>query len=183
MRNTNANTKQQALPIFSLGSNQAENGDDIDMRDDSEVLSAADAIEEVKEVGAESEDTVMTDIEDPLTHTPSSSSSKSNPEPVANIEPEKLPLPSAQGPTKTQSTTARKTRSATKRDQAPSNGVPKNKKISQKPAKKVKAFTEQQAMTLLNAASASSPSTGSIPLRRSERLKEKAAVSKKRICK
>lgn len=185
MSNINTHTKQQALPIFSLDPYQAKRGDDIEMTDGAEALSVADAIEETQEAGAESDDTVMTDIDDPLTHTPpsSSSSSQSYTKPITNAEPEKLPLPSARGPTKKQPTTSRKTRSATKLDQALPNRVPKNKKIGQKPAKKVKAFTEQQVMTLLNAASTSSPSTGSVPVRRSERLKEKAAASTRRTCK
>ena len=181
MSNTNTNTKQQALPIFSLDPHQAEKGDDVEMTDAAEALSV-DATEELQEAGAEFDDIVMTDVDDPLTPSPSSSSSSSQsyPKPVTNAEPEKLPLPNARGPRKTQPTTTRKTRSATKLDQALPNGVPKNKKIGQKPAEKVKAFTEQQVMTLLNAASTSSPSTGSVPLRRSERLKEKDAASKRR---
>ena len=69
----------------------------------------------------------------------------------------------------------RKTRSATKLDQAISSRTPKT--IGKKPAKKVKVFTENQTETLLNAASTSSPPTiEPASLRRSDRLRKKAEV-------
>lgn len=106
----------------------------------------------------------MTDPEDPLNHI---STTPSQP-PIINTKSQKSPSPS-RGPTR------RKTGSATKLDQAAPSRVLKNTK--KKPAKKAKKITEQQAMLLLNAASHKDPDTNGPPLRRSERLKEKAAMS------
>lgn len=74
--------------------------------------------------------------------------------------------------------TSRKTRSATKLDQAISNRILKkaHKKTDKKPAKKAKTFTEQQTIALLNTALTSDSSTEPPLLRRSERLKKKAAT-------
>lgn len=167
-RASNTNTEHQALPPLSSSPNQLTEKDQFSEEDDTEMSDVsdspmpADPAEESE--GAGSEDTIMSDIEDPSNHTlphPSQSSTK----PSRNANPRKLP------------TTTRKTRSATKLDQALSTRVPKN--TGKKPVKKAKTFTDQQVATLLNAASAGSPSTGTAPLRRSERLREKAG---RKVC-
>ena len=169
----NTNTKQQPLPIFSLDPNEVKKDSDIEMSDVPEGPGLAEALEELNE--PEPEDTVMSDVEDSPSHT-LSSPSKSHPRPTTNTHLRKLPSPSARGPT------SRKTRSATKLYQALSDKVTKNKNIRKKPTTKAKQFTEQQTMVLLNAASTNLPPTdpispSTIPLRRSERLKNKAAAS------
>ena len=156
------NIEQQALPTFALESQNVEEGVDIQMTD---APISPDSVETTEKYwGSESEDKVMTDPEDPLNHI---STTPSQP-PIINTKSQKSPSPS-QGPTR------RKTGSATKLDQAAPSRVLKNTK--KKPAKKAKKFTEQQAMLLLNAASHKDPDTNGPPLRRSERLKEKAAMS------
>ena len=169
----NTNTKQQPLPTFSLDPNEVKEDSDIEMSGVPEGPGLAEALEELNE--PEPEDTVMSDVEDSPSHA-LSSSSKSHPRPTTNTHLRKLPSPSAGGPT------SRKTRSATKLDQALSDKVTKNKNIRKKPTTKVKQFTEQQTMALLNAASTNLPSIdpvspSTVPLRRSERLKKKAAAS------
>lgn len=74
--------------------------------------------------------------------------------------------------------TSRKTRSATNLNQAISNRIlnKAHKKTDKKPAKNAKTFTEQQTIALLNTALTSHSSTESPSLRRSERLKKKAAA-------
>ena len=139
-------TKQEALPKFSLGPHEVEK-DDVQMTDASEDPRSFDTTEDFET--AETEDSVMTKLED----TPNQNSSSS----------------------KNQVPASRKTRSATKLDQSSSGRVPKKK--GKKPAKKVKTFTEQQTIMLLNAASINGSPTDSPPLRRSERLKEKVAAS------
>lgn len=162
------NVIQQPLPEFSLGPNLVEEDDDIEMSDVLEGPRSVEATEELEE--SESEDTVMSDAEEPPNHTPPSSSN-SHSRPTTNTTPKKLRPPSAQDPT------SRKMRSATKLGQAPSGKVLKN--VGKKPAKKNKTFTEQQTAALLKAASTSNPSNSNpdTPLRRSERLKEKAEAS------
>lgn len=68
--------------------------------------------------------------------------------------------------------TSRKTRAATKLDQAISSRV--SKITGKKSIKKAKAFTERQTMTLLNAGSINNFSKDPPSFRRSERLKEKS---------
>lgn len=200
VRTGNTNTKQQALPKFSdpnqvepdqvepnqLEPDQVEEDDntkDVEMSDVQEsamVIEVTEALEgrQPKEE-EEVEDTVMADIEDP--------------EPTAKPISKKTPSPGTQGPT------SRKTGAAAKLNQPFSGRIPKNKnKDNKKPGKKSKAFTEQQTMLLLNAASTNCPPTNhtasldaaltsnpptdatppeSIPLRRSERLKKKTTTS------
>lgn len=159
------NIEQQALPAFSLDPHDVKEDVDTQMTDAPKLWTSAEAIDESWEV--ESGDIVMTDSEGSLNHI-FSDASLHHPRPVTNTHSKKLPSP-AQGPT------SRKTRSTTKLDQASTSKVFKNK--NKKPAKKAKAYTEQQAMMLLNAASNQVSTTNGSPLRRSERLKEKAAVS------
>ncbi|KAF6223633.1 hypothetical protein HO133_000476 [Letharia lupina] len=111
------------------------------------------------------EDTIMSDSKDPPNHIPPSSS--------------KLITPPSSSP---HASTSRKTRSSTKLNQPLSDKVSKKMNTNKKPTKKFKGFTELQVTTLLNAASTSRPCTNSIAPRRSERLKEKAAISKRRVC-
>lgn len=148
--------------------------DDIQMTDapndtnSHEVIGRFEEAEPTDTLVSDVQDTLMIDAEDPIT--PSFT-------PALEIDPKsrgtrvtrKPSLPIHQVPT------SRKTRSATKIDQAISSGVLKKK--GKKPANKAKVFTEQQTLALLDAASTSCPSTGPAPLRRSERLKEKAAAS------
>lgn len=155
-------TKQQTLPAFSLEPQQAEAHDDVQMVEASEARSV-EVTEDLYMV--DSEDAVMTDFEDTPRHTSCSSESR----PITNADFERLPLSGAQGPT------SRKTRSATKLDQTLSSKVSKTK--GKKPTKKPKAFTEQQSLILLDAASTNSPPKEIPSLRRSERLKEKAEAS------
>ena len=169
----NTNIKQQPLPMFSFDPTEVKRDGDIEMSEILEGPGLAEAIEELNE--PESEDTVMSDVEDSPSQT-LSSSSKSHPWPTTNTHLGKLPSPSAGGPT------SRKTRSAKKLGQALSDKVTKNKNVRKKPTTKIKQFTEQQTMALLNAASTNLPSTdptspSAIPLRRSERLKKKAVAS------
>lgn len=121
--------------------------------------------------GAESIDTHMSDVEDPVNAV----------NPGSPLAPElRSKGRDTRATRKTsllvhQVPTSRKTRSATKLNQAISNRIPKS--IGKKPAKKVKVFTEHQTETLLNAASISYPPTTEPPtLRRSERLRKKAEV-------
>ncbi len=148
--------------------------DDIQMTDaphdtnPHETIGKVEEAEPIDTIMSDIEDILMIDVEDPVN--PSST-------PALEVDPKsrgtratrKPSLPIHQVPT------SRKTRSATKNDQAISSGV--LKKNGKKPANKAKAFTEQQTQALLDAASTICPSTGPAPLRRSERLKEKAAAS------
>ena len=160
------NTDQEALPTFPLNTHHAEDEDDIHMTDAPKDSRPVETVEQ--SLGVETEDTVMSDFEDSLNHTyshPSQPRSTS----IKNTNYKKSPSPSAHSPT------PRKTRSATKLDQALSSKV--LKKTKRKPARKVKLFTEQQNMILLNAACTKDSPTNVPSLRRSERLKEKAAAS------
>lgn len=121
--------------------------------------------------GAESTDTHMSDVKDPVNSV----------NPGSPLAPKLRSKGRNTRATRKSSliihqvSTSRKTRSATKLDQAISNRIPKS--IGKKPAKKVKVFTEHQTETLLNAASISYPPTTEPPtLRRSERLRKQAEV-------
>lgn len=162
---SNINTEQHALPEFSLDPDDVKSDVDTQMTDAPKISTSAEAIDE--SWGVESGDIVMTDSEGFLSHI-FSDASLHHPRPAIDTHSKRLPSP-AQGHT------SRKTRSTTKLDQASTSKVVKNK--DKKPAKKAKVFTEQQAMMLLNAASNQVSTTDGSPLRRSERLKEKAAVS------
>lgn len=163
---SNINTKQQALPELCMISHRLEDDNNVHMTDVPMDLTSVENEEQSQRTG--DEDTIMTGFEYPLNHI-SSFSSQPPSENITNINSKKLPSPSAQG------SIPRKTRSATKLDQALSSRVLKT--TNKKPAKKTKAFTEKQTMMLLNtAASNTSPPDGQ-SLRRSERLKEKAAAS------
>ena len=157
-------TEQQALPAFALESHNVEENVDIQMTDALINPKLAEPIESLW--SSESEDSLMKDPEEPLNHT-SSHPSQPHSSPITNTKSQKSP-PSSQGPTR------KKTRSATKLEQTPPSRVLKKTKKS---AKKAKEFTEQQAMMLLNAASNNESTSECSALRRSERLKEKAAVS------
>ena len=150
----NIDTEQQALPTFLSDSHIVEDDDDIPMETAPEDAPSLESIEQ--SCGVKPEDTVMTEVEDPpnpiLSQLPQPS------RPIPNTKSKKSPV-IAQRPT------PRRTRSAIKLDQAPESRVLKN--TNKKPAKKAKAFTEQQAMTLLDAAS---NKTSTI-------IREKAAVS------
>lgn len=162
---SNINTEQQALPKFSLDSHEVKEDFDTQMTDAPKLPTSAEVIDESwKE---ESGDIIMTDSEDSLERIFSDASLR-HPRPVTDTHSKKSLSP-AQG------LIPRKTRSTTKLDQASTSKVSKNK--SKKPVKKAKVFTEQQTMMLLNAASNQVHTTNGSPLRRSERLKEKAAVS------
>lgn len=114
----------------------------------------------------------------------SNGSPPTNPTPLGRNEPEPHPTPITStdcGESPTLSTTPqtpipRKTRSATKLDPVPSGKVLKRPN-KEKPLMKKKVFTEEQKTELPNAATTGSPSTSPILLRRSERLKKKAAAS------
>lgn len=162
---SNINTEQQALPAFSLGSHDIKEDVGTQMTDIPTLSTSFEVIDGSWRV--ESADVGMTDSEDSPNHI-SPDVSQHHTRPVTNAHSKKLPSP-AQGHT------SKKTRSTTKLDQASTSKVSKNK--NKKPAKKAKAFTEQQTMMLLNAASNQASTTNGSPLRRSERLKEKAAVS------
>ena len=162
----NTNTEQKTVPPFSSSPRQAAKDDDIQMTDALEDPRPMGPIKEYEK--ADSEDTVMTDFEDPPNH------NLSNPAdihstPTTSIASKRLPSSSIQGPT------SRKTRSTTKLEQALDGKILKN--TGKKPSKKVKVFTEQQKLLLLNVVSNDSSSMGSPPPRRSERLKQKAAAS------
>ena len=131
---------------------------------------------EIKEESnhVDSEDTDMSDVEDPPIQTPLSPP-ESQPTSTQNTNPKKGPSPSSHGPT------SRKTQSATKPDQVPSGRILKNSR-NKKRCPKEKVFTEEQTKALLDAASTGCPPTGPATLRRSERLKVKAAASKRRMC-
>ena len=160
----NIDTVQQALPTFLSDSHIVEDDDDVQMEKAPKDSLPFESREQ--SCGAESEDTVMTVFEDPLTPILSQPSQPSRPIPDTKFK--KLPLPA-------QDHTLRRTHSATKLDQAPNSRVLKN--TNKKPAKKTKALTEQQAMTLLDAASNKASTIIGPPLRRSEGLREKAAAS------
>ena len=160
----NIDTEQQALSNFVFDSRNVEDDNDIPMETALEDSSSLESIEQ--SCGAKFEDTVMTEVEDLPNAILSQILQPSRP--IPNTKFKKIPVP-AQGPTR------RRTRYATKLDQAPNSRVLKN--TNKKPAKKAKTFTEQQAMTLLDAASDKASTSIGPPLRRSERLREKAAVS------
>lgn len=124
--------------------------------------------------GANPIDTPMSDIEDPVTNSPPPVSKMSIKGRGSRAK-RKSRLPVDQVPT------SRKTRSATKLDQDTSDRVLKN--TDKKSVRKKKGFSERQTMALLNTASTNGSSTRSSPsLRRSQRLKEKAAASKRKVC-
>ena len=137
--NANTNIRQDILPSFSSVLHAVEQDDDVQMMDTSEDPRSVDITEELG--GAEPEDIVTTDLQDPFTHS-SPCSLDSHPKPITNINTKsgKLLSPMMQGQI------SRRTRSATKLDQSLSGGVPKNTK--KKPSTKVKAFTQQQTMEL-----------------------------------
>ena len=159
----NIDIEQQALPTFVPDSHNVEDDEHAQMGRAPEDSSQSESIEKSCEV--ESEDTVMTECDDAPTPTISLPLQSSSLTPITKFK--KLPLP-AQGPTQ------RKTRSAIKLDQATSRVL---KNTNKKSAKKAKRFIEQQAMTLLDFASDKGSTTIGPPLRRSERLKEKAVMS------
>ena len=152
----NANTEQHALPPFTLGSSALEEHQDIEMSDDAEDPTLI----EVKKETIDSEDTVMSDVEDRPDQTPPSSPHP-HPKPISDTDSKNLLSPRSPCPT------LRKTRSATKLDQVPSGRISK-KPNKKKPRKKAKDLTEAQTEALLNAASPSAPPTGPTPLERTE---------------
>ena len=109
------------------------------------------------------EDTLMIDSEDPVN---TSSRPTLKVDSKGRSTARKLPLPTYLVPT------SRKTRSAAKLD---SGRI--LKKIGKKQVRKVMTLTEQQSLTLQNAASTSYPLAAPISLRRSERLEKKIAAS------
>ncbi|KAF6241782.1 hypothetical protein HO173_000494 [Letharia columbiana] len=116
----------------------------------------------------------MSDIEDPVTTSPPPAYNMSIKGHGSRAK-RKSRLPVDQVPT------SRKTRSATKLDQDTSDRVLKD--TDKKSVRKEKGFSERQTMALLNTASTNGSSTGSSPSpRRSQRLKEKAAASKRKVC-
>lgn len=166
-KTSNTSSEQRTLPQLVLVPHQVEDNDDIEMMDVPEDQSLVEANERFET--PEAKDTVMTDLEEPSQCTPCASRSQS--EHLTNGESENVP--SSGAPNRI----SRKTRSrpAKKVDQALSGKVPR--KGGKKPAKKAKTFTEEQKMTLLDAASTNESPMDSPPLRRSERLIEKAVAS------
>ncbi len=164
-RSDNNDRTQQTLPIFSPGSSQIEEEDDVHMVDDLEVPKPAEAKEESER--PEFDDTVMADLETSSSDTPLCLS-KFFSRPISKYEAWKIRFFH-------RNPSLRKTLSPTKLDQAPSGGV--TKPTGKKPAKKVTKFTEQQTMMLLNAASNSDCPTDSLSPRINEWLKENAAAS------
>ena len=160
------NTNQQALPPSSIPSTRVEMDDDVEMIDVQENQSTVVAMEEVQAPNVE--DIMMTDVEDPSPNTACSSKSQAR---SINKEKSKK-MPSSGAP----HWKSRETRSTAKLDETLAGKVPK--KSGKKPAKKALKFTEDQKLALMNAASASTmESPTEYPsLRRSERLKEKAAA-------
>lgn len=150
----NINTNQRPLPSFPVHPPQAEIDEDVEMTDAQEGQSPVEGAEAYTTPG--SEDIVMVEIEDSDSHT-LSRSSRSHSEPISGDE------------------TSRKVRSLKGIDQKVPGKVLKN--TGKEPAKKMKKFSEQQMMALLNAASSGDSPTESPELRRSERLREKAAAS------
>ena len=160
----NIDTEQQAVSTFVSDSHNIEGDDDTLMEKPPEDASSLDSLEQ--SCGLEFEDIVMIEVRDSPNPILSQLSQPSRP--IPNTKSKKLYSP-------TQGLAPRKNRSATKLDHATSSRVLKT--TNKKPTKKAKAFIEQQAMTLLDAASNKDSTTMVPPLRRSERLKEKAAVS------
>ena len=160
----NIDTVQQALPTFLPDSHIVDHDDDVQIEKAPEDSSSFQSREQ--SAGMESEDTVMTAYEDPSAPILSQPSQPSSPIPITKFKKSSVP---AQGPI------TRKTRSGAKLAQATSSKVLKN--TDKKPAKKAKALTKQQAMMLLDAASDEYFTITCCPSRRSERLREKAALS------
>ena len=160
----NIDTVQQALPTFLSDSHIVKDDDHVQIEKALEDPSPFETREQ--SASMESEDTVMTVFEDHSAPILSQPSQPSSPIPITNFK--KSPVP-AQG------LTLRKTRSATKLTQATNSKVLKN--TNEKSAKKAKALTKQQAMTLLDAASNKHSTVIGCPPRRSDPVKEKAALS------
>ena len=159
----NIDTVRQALPKFSSDSHIVKD-DDVQIEKAPEDTSPFETREQ--SAGMESEDTVMTVFEEPSAPILSQSSQPSSPIPITKFKKSSVP---AQGPI------TRKTRSAAKLAQAASSKVLKN--TNKKPAKRAKALTKQEVMTLLDAASNKYFTVICCPSRRSERLREKDALS------
>lgn len=167
--------EQQALQSLSPRPQRVKNHDDIEMTDASEDPGTVDGAEnEDTDMadpgavgGADIEDTHMTNPHDALGYD-TLFSSESRSRPSTKIESKKPLISSGDG------VASRKTRSASRPDHTVSGRVPKN--VGKKPTKNAKTFTEQQAIILLDAASAKSSALQSPPLRRSDRL-EKSLTS------
>lgn len=128
----NTNIEQQPLPTSNL-SPKVEEAEDSEMSDVSEDPDPPETVDDLE--GSEC-DSVMSDVEDPPNPTPPSSSD-SHPRPTRNAKSRK----SASSPSQN-STSRRKTRSATKLDRVISGGVPK------KTIEKNIKLTEQQIAAL-----------------------------------
>ena len=165
---SNINTEQQGLPPFWSNLHDIEDNYDSQMADAPHDVTSVEATKQSWR--AKLENSNMTNSQDYNDHFVHVHSYPSQPPttPVSISKPRKSPSPAPGPPPK-------QTRCTVKLDQAPTNRVLKNK--NKQSAKKPKAFTKQQIMILLNAASYNDPDTNISPLRRSERLKEKAAVS------
>ncbi len=166
-RSDNNDRTQQALPIFSPGSSQVEEEDDVHMIDDLEVPKPAENKEESER--PKFDDTVMADLETSSSDTPLCLSKFSS-RPISHGEAWGIRFFNRNPNLK-----SRKILSPTKLDQAPSGRVAKP--TGKKPAKKVKEFTKQQIMMLQSAASNCDSPTDSLLPRINEWLKEKAATS------
>ncbi|CAD6563769.1 MAG: hypothetical protein ASARMPREDX12_000055 [Alectoria sarmentosa] len=179
MRAKKGNTERGQLISVShtIVPDQVILDEDIQMPDAPNHLYLHEAIGEIE--GAEPIDTLMSGIKDTMV-VDAGSPLNTSPPPISKVDSkgrgaraiQESALPIHQIPT------SRKTRSATKLDQAISNRILKkaHKKTDKRPAKNAKTFTEQQIIGLLNTALSRDSSTESPLLRRSERLKKKAAA-------
>ena len=155
----NTDTEQLALPEFSLGSyNMNESNEDIQMSDDTEHPSPVEIKKESNKQA--SEDAVMSDVEERPDQPPLSLAG-SHPRPVSRMSSTHFPSPSSPSPI------SRRTRSATKLDQAPSGKILK-KSSKNRPTKKAKVFTEEQELALLIAAATEHPAAAPTSLGRSK---------------
>ena len=116
---------------------------------------------------SDDEDIFMTDVEYPM-NTCSRIASEANSKGRDTRVSRSSPLPIHQVPI------PKKTRSAKKLDQVISSRVLKS--AVKKPVRKAKAFTDQQTTALLSHTLVESPRTDSRPMRRSQRLMEKATA-------
>ena len=166
----NINKKQRATVTDVVAPDQVvvDNGNRMRDAPDSpypgEAVGEREGAESTDHPTSDVQDTLMTDIQDPVNdRLPLVSKVNSKGRGTRIFR--RLPSPTEQAPT------SRKTRPAKKLET--SSKVLKN--TGKKLARKTKAFTEQQTMALLSAASIKDSPKDSLPLRRSQRLKEKAA--------
>ena len=166
----NINKRQPATVADVVAPDQAVVDNEIRMRDAPDYPYPGEAVGEGE--GAEStdrptsdiKDTLMADIQAPVNDCSPVASEVNSKSRGTRIF-RRLPSPTEQA------LTSRKTRPAKKLEI--SSRVLKN--LGKKPARKTEAFTDQQTTALLSAAFVKDSPKGSLPPRRSQRLKEKAA--------